>query len=108
MRRLGLFLLFLTCTSAFGQFRAALHRDEQARGIVNSYCRMDYEGFRLLKDSWARMKALTAWKDNPEWQGFTVVSQYELSAANVGFRATAVSFQMKKDPRIEGLSTVNR
>jgi len=93
MRRLGLILLFLTCIPAFGQFRAALHRDEQARAIVSSYCRMDYEGFRLLKDSWPRMKALTTWKDNPDWQGFTVVSQYDLSAANVGFRATTVRVQ---------------
>ncbi|MGB9105322.1 MAG: hypothetical protein WCC59_11225 [Terriglobales bacterium] len=93
MRRLGLILLFLTCIAAFGQLRAALHRDEQARAIVSSYCRMDYEGFRLLKDSWPRMKALTTWKDNPDWKGFTVVSQYELSAANVGFRATTVSVQ---------------
>jgi hypothetical protein len=93
MRRHGLIVLFLTSISAFGQLRAALHRNEQARGIVSSYCRMDYEGFRLLKDSWPRMKALTTWKDNPEWQGFTVVSQYELSAANVGLRATTVSVQ---------------
>jgi hypothetical protein len=93
MRRHGLIVLFLTSISAFGQLRLALHRDEQARAIVASYCRMDYEGFRLLKDSWPRMKALTTWKDNPEWQGFTVVSQYELSAANVGLRATTVSVQ---------------
>lgn len=93
MRRLSLVLLSLICTSALGQFRAALHRDEQARGMVSSYCRMDYEGFRLLKESWPRMKALTTWKDNPEWQGFTVVSQYELSAVSVGLRASSVSVQ---------------
>jgi hypothetical protein len=90
MQRLGLFLLFLTCIPAFGQLRLSLHRDEQARAIVNSYCRMDYEGFRLLKDSWPRMKSLTTWKDNPDWKGFTVVSQYELSAASVGLRAATV------------------
>jgi hypothetical protein len=93
MRRLGLILLLLTSISAFGQLRLALHRDEQARAIVSSYCRMDYEGFRLLKDSWPRMKSLTTWKDNPDWKGFTVVSQYDLSAANVGLRATTVSVQ---------------
>ena len=93
MRRLGLVLLFLTCIPALGQFRAALHRDEQARAIVSSYCRMDYEGFRLLKESWPRMKALTTWKDNPDWQGFTVVSQYELSAASGGLRGVTVSVQ---------------
>jgi len=91
MRHLGLIVLFLSCIPAFGQIRAALHRDEQARAIVSSYCRMDYEGFRLLKDSWPRMKALTTWKDNPDWQGFTVVSQYELLDASEGIRAATVS-----------------
>ncbi|MFI5113100.1 MAG: hypothetical protein ACHP9S_09760 [Terriglobales bacterium] len=91
MRRLGLIVLFLTSIPAFGQFRAAMHRDEQARAIVSSYCRMDYEGFRLLKDSWPRMKVLTTWKDNPDWQGFTVVSQYELLDASEGIRASTVS-----------------
>ena len=93
MRRLGLILLFLTCIPAFGQFRGGLHRDDQARAIVRSYCRIDYEGFRLLKDSWPRMKALTTWKENPDWQGFTVVSQYELSVADVGLRAVTVRVQ---------------
>jgi hypothetical protein len=93
MRRLSLILLFLTCIPAFGQFRGVLHRDEQARAIVSSYCRMDYEGFRLLKDSWPRMKALTTWKENPDWQGFTVVSQYEVVDANEGLRAATVRVQ---------------
>lgn len=93
MRGLGLVLFFLTCIPAFGQFRGALHRDEQARAIVSSYCRMDYEGFRLLKDSWPRMKALTTWKENPDWQGFTVVSQYELLDASEGLRAATVGVQ---------------
>jgi hypothetical protein len=93
MRRLGLILLFLTCLSAFGQLRLALHRDEQARAIVSSYCRMDYEGFRLHQDSWPHMKSLTTWKDNPDWHGFTVVSQYELSAPDVGLHASTVSVQ---------------
>jgi hypothetical protein len=93
MRRLSLVLLFLACIPAFGQFRGVLHRDEQARAIVSSYCRMDYEGFRLLKDSWPRMKALTAWKENPDWQGFTVVSQYEVVDSNEGLRAAAVRVQ---------------
>ena len=90
MRRLGLILLFLTCIPAFGQFRGGLHRDDQARAIVRSYCRMDYEGLRLLKDSWLRMKALTTWKENPDWQGFTVVSQYEVVNSDEGLRAATV------------------
>ena len=108
MRRLGLILLFLTCIPALGQFRAALHRDEQARAIVSSYCRMDYEGFRLLKDSWPRMKALTTWKENPDWQGFTVVSQYELLDASEGLRAATVRVQYTVLGRFEaGLPVAN-
>ena len=93
MRRLSLILLFLTCIPAIGQFRGLVHHDEQARAIVNSYCRMDYGGFRLLKDSWPRMKALTTWKENPDWQGFTVVSQYDVVDSNEGLRAATVRVQ---------------
>jgi hypothetical protein len=89
-----LLIVLLTCACSFAQIpiHGIAHRDA-SRNVVSSYCRMDYEGFRLLKDSWPRMKSLTTWKDNPEWQGFTVVSKYELLAASEGLRAAAVSVQ---------------
>ncbi len=84
--------ILLTCACSFAQIpiHGIAHHDT-SRNVVNSYCRMDYEGFRLLKDSWARLKPLTTWKENPDWQGFTVVSQYELLGASEGIRAATVS-----------------
>ncbi len=84
--------ILLTCACSFAQIpiHGIAHHDT-SRNVVNSYCRMDYEGFRLLKDSWARLKPLTTWKENPDWQGFTVVSQYELLDASEGSRAATVS-----------------
>ncbi|MBZ5513210.1 MAG: hypothetical protein LAN70_18840 [Acidobacteriia bacterium] len=84
--------ILLTCACSFAQIpiHGIAHRDS-SRNVVNSYCRMDYQGFRLLKDSWVRLKPLTTWKENPDWQGFTVVSQYELLDASEGLRAATVS-----------------
>ncbi len=64
---------------------------EPSRAVVGSYCRMDYQGYRLAKTSWPKMKALTTWKENPDWQGFTIISQYDLLQADEGTRAAVVS-----------------
>lgn len=92
MRRCFLLILLLTCTASDAQIpiRGIPHRSP-SRNTVSSYCRLDYEGARLLKDSWSRMKSLTTWKENPEWRGFTVVNQYEVSAADEGLRAATVA-----------------
>ena len=84
--------ILLTCACSFAQIpiHGIAHHDT-SRNVVNSYCRMDYQGFRLASDSWARLKPLTTWKGNPDWQGFTVVSQYELLEASEGMRAASVS-----------------
>ena len=87
--------ILLTCACSFAQSMPLGIRESRqpSRNVVNSYCRMDYEGFRLLKDSWARLKPLTTWKENPDWKGFTVVSRYELLDASEGSRAATVSVQ---------------
>ena len=84
--------ILLTCACSFAQIpiHGIAHRDS-SRNVVNSYCRMDYQGFRLASDSWTRLKPLTTWKENPDWQGFTVVSQYEVLETSEGIRAASVS-----------------
>ncbi len=74
---------------------------EPSRAVVGKYCRMDYQGFRLTKDTWPRLKAVTTWKDNPDWQGFTVISQYELLEVDEGLRAAAVSVRYNVVGRFE-------
>jgi hypothetical protein len=102
--RLHLLLLtvLLACTSSFAQIpiRGIPHR-AASRNVVNTYCRMDYEGSRLLKDSWPRLKPLTTWKENPDWQGFTIVSQYEILDATEGMRAATVSVKYSVLGRFE-------
>jgi hypothetical protein len=92
MRPYLLLLVLFACTTSFAQIplHGAPHRDA-SRNVVNRYVRMDYEGFRLLKDSWPRIKALTTWKNNPEWQAFTIVSQYEVLSSTEGLRGANVS-----------------
>ena len=103
MRRRLLLFILLTSTASIAQF--PIHGVPQriaSRNVVSNYCRMDYEGSRLLKDSWARMKPLTTWKDNPDWQGFTVVSQYELVDASDGLRSAIVVVKYFVLGRFEG------
>ncbi len=64
---------------------------ESSRIVVNDYCRLDYVGMRLRKDSWERIKPLTTWKSNPDWQGFTVVAKYEVQAGDEGVRSASVN-----------------
>jgi hypothetical protein len=67
------------------------HSREPVRSIVGNYCRLDFDGSRLSKESWDRMKSLTTWKANPDWQSFTVISQYEVAAVNEGSRTSLVA-----------------
>ncbi|MBZ5630302.1 MAG: hypothetical protein LAO06_15690 [Acidobacteriia bacterium] len=96
MRHYGLlFLILLACTSSLAQFPlgGAARQSDASRTVVDDYCRMDYAGSRLAKDTWPRMKPLTAWKENPDWNGFTIVSQYDILDAADGLRSAAVRVQ---------------
>jgi len=80
MRMLRISLaVFLLSTLALAQFRpGTLRRGHQADNVVRDYLRLDFTGARLSPASWPRIKALTSWKSNPEWQSVTIVSQYEV------------------------------
>jgi hypothetical protein len=97
MRRYGLLVtILLICGPSFAQFPiggASRPSSEPSRLVVSKYCRMDYAGARLAKETWPRMKQLTTWKENPDWNGFTVVSQYEIVDAEDGLRYATVSVQ---------------
>ncbi|MBZ5569577.1 MAG: hypothetical protein LAN64_17255 [Acidobacteriia bacterium] len=93
MRHYGLlFAILLTCACSLAQFPlgGTARQPDAPRLVVNNYCRMDYAGGRLAKDTWPRMKILTTWKENPDWNGFTIVSQYDILAADEGFRFATV------------------
>ncbi len=83
----------LLSTLALAQFHpGSLRRTpNQASNTVRDYLRLDLDGARLKADSWARLKALTTWKENPDFQAFTIVSQYDLVSTNEGMRSAVVT-----------------
>jgi hypothetical protein len=91
MPRLLAFFLLASCFAAAQSMNLpGRHTRQPARSIVSSYCRLDYVGSRLSKEGWDRIKPLTAWRENPDWRGFTVVSQYDVISANEGIRSSSV------------------
>jgi len=102
MRRLLLLTVLLASAACLAQvpIRGIPHR-HPSRTVVGTYCRMDYEGTRLSKESWPRLRALTTWKDNPEWRGFTVVSQYDVMTNDDGLRAATVGVRYSVLGRFE-------
>ncbi|MGI9103700.1 MAG: hypothetical protein ACR2IF_14775 [Terriglobales bacterium] len=90
LRRAMLLALLIVSIGSFAQIRLE-RRGNEARNTVQSYCRLDYDGARLTKDGWTRLRPLSMWKQNPDWQGFTVVSQYEIIAAEQGLRGATVA-----------------
>lgn len=83
----------LLSTLALAQFHPSNLRrmPNQANNTVRDYLRLDLNGARLKAESWARMKALTTWKENPDWQAFTIVSQYDVVSANESARSATVT-----------------
>jgi hypothetical protein len=86
-----LLILLLACTSSWAQIplRGGPRRDP-SRTVVGNYCRMDYEGLRL-----------TTWKENHDWQGFTIVSQYEVLPNTDGLRSATVDVRYSVLGRFE-------
>ncbi len=87
--RIALLVLSLSIL-ALAQFQPGSLRRQDAGNVVRDYLRFDYQGARLNPASWPRMQALTTWKSNPDWQAFTIVSQYEVVSADQGLRSAAV------------------
>ncbi len=89
-------ILLLASFSAFAQtMPIGIHNNsrEPSRTVVGNYLRMDYQGLRLDKNTWTRMKSLTTWKENPEWQSFTIVSRFDVSPGEESLRAATVNVQ---------------
>ncbi len=87
------FCLLISLPSLPQGFPLGRHSTPEARPVVQRYCRHDYDGARFSKEGWTRLRDLTTWKDNPDWQSFTVVSQYEVSPADQGLRNARVAVQ---------------
>jgi len=55
-------------------------RNAETRRVVGNYCRLDYDGARILPDGWARMQPLTTLRENPEYKRIAVVIRYQVVA----------------------------
>ena len=53
-------------------------RDAMYRQAAANYCRLDYDGARILPDGWNRIQPLTTWRDNPEFKRIAVVTRYQM------------------------------
>jgi hypothetical protein len=81
--RLGFFLLLLV---GIASAQANVHinpgehsnRLSEYRQVVGNYCRFDYDGARLSPTGWDRIKALTTWRENPDFKRIVVVNRYEI------------------------------
>ncbi len=73
----------LVCTgSALAQLRLTPGERERKNAEylrrVGTFCRLDFDGARLSGDGWSRLQPLTTWRENPEFQGLSVVSRYQI------------------------------
>ena len=68
-------------------------KSEPADNTVREFCRQDFLGSRLSAVGWNRIKQLVAWKDNPVWKSFRIVSRYEQTAGSKGFHSAHVTVQ---------------
>ncbi len=91
--RIVISLALFSTLLAMAQFHPSNLRrtPNQANNVVRDYLRLDWNGGRLKPESWERMKPLTTWKENPDFQVFTIVSQYDVVTAHEGLRSAVVT-----------------
>jgi hypothetical protein len=54
------------------------NRNAEYRQMVANYCRLDYDGARIVANGWTRMQPLTSWRDNPDFHRIAVVTRYQI------------------------------
>lgn len=85
MRRL-LIPVVLVFLSAFTFAQANLRinpgerssRHAEDRQAVANYCRLDYDGARIVANGWMRVQPLTTWRENPDFRRIAVVTRYQI------------------------------
>ncbi len=50
----------------------------EQRRVVSAYCRLDFQGARLSPEGWERIKNLSTFHENPDFNSFFIVSRYQL------------------------------
>jgi hypothetical protein len=88
MRRqqLGLSFLITVALAVFASAQANVritpgersNRNAEYRQAAANYCRLDYDGARILPDGWARIQPFTTWRENPDYKRIAVVTRYQI------------------------------
>lgn len=51
------------------------------RGVVEAYCRADFDGMQTSSETWPKFVRYAAWPDAPGWDTFTIVAGYTVASA---------------------------
>ena len=77
-------LLLAAAIGAQAQFGIPLNRSdpkqdsENARDLVERFCRMDYAGARLDPSQWPKVQPLVSWRANPEFPLMMVTVRFDV------------------------------
>jgi hypothetical protein len=63
------------------------------RTLLSSYCRLDFEGARLLPGGWERLKPYTAIRSNPEYSRIVIVTRFDIVAPVRASEDVEVNYQ---------------
>jgi hypothetical protein len=58
--------------------RSAADLYAEQRRVIGSWCRLDFEGFRLTGTDLARLRSLSIFKENPEFSSVVIVSRFDV------------------------------
>src|ERR1017187_1276244 len=65
-------------------------RNAEYRQLVANYCRMDYDGARIVPGGWTRIQPVTGWRDNPDFHRIAVVTRYQIMPEVVSGHGRAI------------------
>jgi hypothetical protein len=65
-------------------------RNAEYRQAVSNYCRLDYDGARIVPNGWNRIQPITAWRNNPDYHRIAVVSRYQIMPETTNERGRSI------------------
>jgi hypothetical protein len=65
------------------------------KGVVDAFCKADYNGAGLSTKGWPRIKNYTTWIDAPGWDSVVVISEYKLASVKENSRTASIIVDYK-------------
>ena len=63
------------------------------KGLLSSYCRLDFEGWRLEPDGWNRFKPYTSQRANPDFNRVVIVTRFNIETPELPVEELSASYQ---------------